>query len=186
MEREERILKAAEDLFYDRSFGDVGVDEIGARAGMSGPALYRHFAGKDEILATLFDQAVDSLLARVPGGFDDPFEELEQLVRAHAAFVIEHRKLASVRAREDRSLPDRYRRRHRRREAAYTRRWVDTVRRCYPSATDDAAAAAVNIALGLLNSVGSWRATSLDPPELNDLVAEMVLGGFVSLGQPAR
>ncbi len=37
------ILKAAKDLFYERSFAAVGVDEIGQRAGVTGPMIYSHF-----------------------------------------------------------------------------------------------------------------------------------------------
>jgi AcrR family transcriptional regulator len=51
--RERQILDAAAALFYEKGFHGVGVDEIGQRVGISGPALYRHFKGKDQILAAL-------------------------------------------------------------------------------------------------------------------------------------
>lgn len=66
MERDERILEAAEMLFFERGFDGVGVDEIGQAAGVSGSAIYRHFQGKNEILATLFDRAIDALLLGMP------------------------------------------------------------------------------------------------------------------------
>src|SRR3954471_23694985 len=84
-----KILQAGADLFYERSFAAVGVDEIGQRAGVTGPAIYRHFSGKDEILATLFDDAVDRLVEATAGEYEDPRSELEGLVRGHAAFVLE-------------------------------------------------------------------------------------------------
>src|SRR5262249_42746727 len=66
--RDVKILEAAAKLFQERGFGAVGVDEIGERAGVTGPAIYRHFRGKEDILASLFDQALDGLLeATAPG-----------------------------------------------------------------------------------------------------------------------
>ncbi|MCQ2575213.1 MAG: MBL fold metallo-hydrolase [Treponema sp.] len=49
----QKILMAALDLFSERGFDGVGVDEIGETAGFKGPSLYRHFKGKDEILSEL-------------------------------------------------------------------------------------------------------------------------------------
>src|SRR6058998_3763722 len=94
--RQQRILDAAAELFFERGFAAVGVDEIGQRAGVTGPAIYRHFSGKDEILATLFDDAIDRLVDATAGEFDDPREELDALVRGHARFVLGERKLAGV------------------------------------------------------------------------------------------
>src|ERR1700736_2326637 len=91
--RQAMILNAAKELFYERSFAAVGVDEIGERAGVTGPAIYRHFAGKDEILATLFDDAIDRLTEATAFRSDDPWEELEAIVRGHAEFVLGERKL---------------------------------------------------------------------------------------------
>src|ERR1044072_5435504 len=51
--RRSAALKEAARLFAERGFHGVGVDEIGAAVGISGPGLYRHFAGKDAMLAEL-------------------------------------------------------------------------------------------------------------------------------------
>src|SRR4051812_35118259 len=109
--RHEKILQAAAELFNSRGFAGVGVDEIGAKAGVTGPAIYRHFSGKDEILATLFDQAIDGLIAATAGDFEDPAEALEFVVRQHAAYALRERRLAAVLIQEGRSLADPYRRR---------------------------------------------------------------------------
>src|ERR1700737_3812227 len=98
--RQAMILKAAKELFYERSFAAVGVDEIGQRAGVTGPAIYRHFRGKDEILAALFDDAIDRLVEVTAIQAEDPWEELEALTRGHALFVLGERELAGVKIRE--------------------------------------------------------------------------------------
>jgi AcrR family transcriptional regulator len=61
--RREQILKEAARLFAERGFHGVGVDEIGAAVGISGPGLYRHFAGKDAMLAELLVGISGRLLA---------------------------------------------------------------------------------------------------------------------------
>src|SRR3712207_7203981 len=49
--RREQILQAAAQLFAERGSRAVGVDDVGAAVGVTGPAIYRHFAGKDAMLA---------------------------------------------------------------------------------------------------------------------------------------
>ena len=70
--RDRQILDTAAALFYEKGFHGVGVDEIGERVGISGPALYRHFSGKDEILATLFNEAMDELISATAVVYDEP------------------------------------------------------------------------------------------------------------------
>lgn len=51
----EKIIYAALDLFSERGFDGVGVDQIAGAIGLKGPSIYRHFKGKDEILDTLLE-----------------------------------------------------------------------------------------------------------------------------------
>src|SRR5438067_13555796 len=104
MARDREILRVAERLFYERGYGAVPVDLIGAEAGVTGPAIYSHFRGKADILAALFDEAMDRMLVFAGPVRDDPHEELDGLVRATARFAIENRQLLTVYAREDRAL----------------------------------------------------------------------------------
>ena len=176
--RQAMILQAARDLFFERSFAAVGVDEIGERAGITGPAIYRHFSGKDEILSTLFDDAIDGLLEATAFNGDDPVEELEALVRGHARFVIGERKLAGVKIREERSLAEPYQRSLRRRERRYVERWMACVERCFPEADRQTITTAVNVALGALNSVAMWSPDALQGPDAPNVVADVVLRGL--------
>ncbi|MCF8587399.1 TetR/AcrR family transcriptional regulator [Gordonia sp. HY366] len=49
-DRRTEILDAAAQLFADRGYGPVTVDEIGAAVGITGPSVYRHFPSKATIL----------------------------------------------------------------------------------------------------------------------------------------
>ncbi len=47
---EQRVLDAAERLFYARGIQQVGMDDIRAEAGVSLKRLYQHFASKDQLV----------------------------------------------------------------------------------------------------------------------------------------
>ena len=67
----ERLLDAAEDLFYERGISATGVDAVLKRAGVAPATLYAHFAGKDHLVAAYLQRrherwraAWDEALAR--------------------------------------------------------------------------------------------------------------------------
>ena len=53
--KKEIIMDAALNLFSEKGYAAVGVDEIGAEAGVKGPAIYHYFKGKEAILNDLVD-----------------------------------------------------------------------------------------------------------------------------------
>ncbi|RPF21418.1 TetR/AcrR family transcriptional regulator [Myceligenerans xiligouense] len=60
--RRRQILDTAADLFAARGFHGVSVGDIGAAVGISGPALYKHFTGKEDILGQCLLHASERLL----------------------------------------------------------------------------------------------------------------------------
>jgi AcrR family transcriptional regulator len=46
----ERILRAADELFYARGIRNVGIDEVIAKAGVAKASLYKHFESKDMLV----------------------------------------------------------------------------------------------------------------------------------------
>lgn len=185
MSRATTILRAAEQLFYERSFAGVGVDEIGERSGVTGPAIYRHFSGKDEILAALFDEAADALFVRVGSPQEDPWGDLEHLVRAQTEFALEHVKLAVIWVREAQMLASEFRRRWRRRERQYIDRVTDALGRCFPDRTEEELVSAAWSVLYQTNCVGLWPAKARRTANLGELVAGMILNGLAALGDEA-
>jgi AcrR family transcriptional regulator len=184
--RDRQILDAAAALFYEKGFHGVGVDEIGKQVGISGPALYRHFAGKDEILATLFNEAMDELISATASVFDDPHRDLERLIRHHVEFSISHRHLVNVYQREDRSLVEPWRRHFDRRMRQYASRWEATLRRCFPDASDQHIAAGTQAALGLIHSVAYWPTKLVrGSDDLSDFLCRLVTEGLSTLATPA-
>ena len=51
--RRQELLVIAADQFAAFGFHSVTVDDIGRAAGISGPALYHHFAGKEALLGEM-------------------------------------------------------------------------------------------------------------------------------------
>jgi AcrR family transcriptional regulator len=177
-DRPQAILDAALELFSEHGFAAVGVDRIGQRAGVPGPHIYRHFSGKDELLATLVDQAMDRLLSLTAATTEEPAEELERLVRGHVRFALGDRALLSVYAQEARSLREADQRRTRRRQRAYIERWTTTLARRYPGRSAVELEAAAHGAIGHIQSVIRWPRALLAAPELEALIARDVLHGL--------
>jgi AcrR family transcriptional regulator len=154
--RREQILKEAARLFAERGFHGVGVDEIGAAVGISGPGLYRHFAGKDAMLAELLVGISERLLAgglaRVAASEGDPVALLAALVDGHIDFALDDRPLITLHDRELDRLRDDDRRRVRQLQRQYVELWVTAVRELYPVTPESEARAAVHAVFGLLNS----------------------------------
>ena len=59
----DRVLAAADELFYERGIHTVGVNEIVQRAGVAKTSMYLHFASKDELVATYLQSRTDAYMA---------------------------------------------------------------------------------------------------------------------------
>jgi AcrR family transcriptional regulator len=88
----ERLLKAADELFYRQGIRAVGVDAIAEAAGTNKMTLYRHFPSKDDLVAEYLRQKAKSaetfwerLEAAHPG---DPLAQLHAWVRHMAEEVV--------------------------------------------------------------------------------------------------
>jgi AcrR family transcriptional regulator len=154
-ERREQILASAALLVASQSFHTVGVSDIGAAAGVSGAALYRHFANKSEILIALLDRVVDRLLegATAASQGEDPRLVLTMLIAVHVDFAIKEKAILAVYAQEAHNLPTVDRTRLRRKQRRYVEIWSDVYRRLHPSFSEKAARAVVEAVFGMLNSV---------------------------------
>ncbi len=153
--RREQILKEAAQLFAERGFHGVGVDEIGAAVGISGPGLYRHFAGKDAMLAELLVGISGRLLAegrRRVAEAAGPADALDSLVRGHTDFALDDRPLITLHDRELDRLRESDRKLVRQLQRQYVELWVEVVRRQYPATSETEVRAAVHAVFGLLNS----------------------------------
>src|SRR5690349_10722242 len=102
-DRRAQIRKVAAGLFAANGFHGVSIEDIGAACGMSGPALYKHFAGKDAILADLLLGISEHLLT---GGrmqvvsASSPDQALAALISFHLDFALTDPDLIRVHDRD--------------------------------------------------------------------------------------
>lgn len=154
--RREQLLGAACDLFFERGYEPVSIVEIGALAQVSGPAIYRHFASKAEILATLCNHTIDRLIEFVGPRRSNPGEELAALIHGQIRLTVRHWKLVRIFTEEERSLPDEMRRMVRRREREHAARWVDAMRAISPDRNVAEIEMEAYATVGLILSAARW------------------------------
>jgi len=170
------ILHAAARLFRERGYDAVGVDDIGRAVGVTGPAIYRHFSGKDELLGTLFDQGMTEVFRVTELDADDPFEALGGMAREHARHVLRNPLLSAIWIHEGRALTGIHWESHRRRVEQYVARWTAALQRCYPDAREGAVRAVAHAVLGALNAANRWPPGLRDDAAVERLVAYVVGG----------
>lgn len=188
--RREQILKHAARLFAERGFHGVGVDEIGAAVGISGPGLYRHFPGKDAMLAELLVGISERLLEggrqrSADASGQGPAAVLASLIEGHIDFALDDRPLITLHDRELDRLREDDRRRVRQLQRQYVELWVGVVRQLYGLVPEAEARAAVHAVFGLLNSTphfSSPRGALPDRAGTAELLRGLAHGAFAALG----
>lgn len=158
--RRRELLAAAARLMAERGFAGVRLEDIGAAAGVSGPAMYRHFAGKQDVLAALLVEISEYLYdggRRVAAQHaDDPRVALRELVAFHVEFATTEPDLIRVQYRDLWSLAPESARRVRRLQRQYVEIWTDALTRIGGDADDNRAT--VHAVFGLLNAAPSLPA----------------------------
>jgi len=61
----ERLLSAAEELFYEEGVNTVGIDKVIERAGVAKASLYDHFGSKEELIRSYLAARHDARRARI-------------------------------------------------------------------------------------------------------------------------
>ncbi len=154
--RREEILEIAVGLFASRGYHGVSMDDIGTAAGVTGPALYHHFAGKEAMLAAALKPVSEGLLnggmARVAACDGDVRKALAELVDFHVDFALANPAVIALHLHELDRLPEEPRREIRRLQRRYVEEWVQvlTVLRSDLSAPE--ARVLAHAAFGLMNS----------------------------------
>src|SRR2546430_2043566 len=154
--RRDEILEIAVGLFATRGYHGVSMDDIGAAAGVTGPALYHHFAGKEAMLVAALAPVSEGLLeggrARVAAHVDAPKQALESLVEFHVAFALTNPAVIALHLHELDRLPDEPRRQIRRVPRPYVEGWGGALPAVRGELTPPEARGLAHAAFGLMNS----------------------------------
>lgn len=126
-ERTDAILRAAARLFAERGYNGVSLEDIGAAVGVSGPAVYRHYAGKQALLGSVLVKVSDDLVTggtAVAQAAADDEERMRALVRFHVEFALGNADVIQVQDQDVAHLADADRSAVRRLQRAYIELWI--------------------------------------------------------------
>ncbi|KZS58146.1 TetR/AcrR family transcriptional regulator [Mycobacterium ostraviense] len=154
-DRRLQLLSAAERLFAERGFLAVRLEDIGAAAGISGPAIYRHFPNKESLLVELLVGISSRLLAGardVTARGSDPAAALDGLIDFHLDFALGEPDLIRIQDRDLAHLPAAAERHVRKAQRQYVEVWVGVLRERDPDLAEADARLMAHAVFGLLNS----------------------------------
>lgn len=151
-DRRFQLLAAAERLFAERGFLAVRLEDIGAAAGVSGPAIYRHFPNKESLLVELLVGVSARLLAGardVTTRSANLAAALDGLIEFHLDFALGE---ADLIRRDLAHLPAVAERQVRKAQRQYVEVWVGVLRELNPGLAEADARLMAHAVFGLLNS----------------------------------
>ena len=149
------LLSAAAGLFAENGFTRVSLEDLGAAAGVSGPAVYRHFPGKQAVLGELLLSVSRDLLdggLRVVSESEDPLSALKGLIRFQVDFALSNPDVIRVQDRDFGSLSDADQAEVRSLQRSYVETWVDVLARIHTDVDVPALRVRAHAAFGLINS----------------------------------
>ncbi|MCM0615119.1 TetR/AcrR family transcriptional regulator [Paenarthrobacter sp. TYUT067] len=149
------LLSAAAGLFAENGFTRVSLEDLGAAAGVSGPAVYRHFPGKQAVLGELLLSVSRDLLdggLQVVSESDDPRSALKGLIRFQVDFALSNPDVIRVQDRDFGSLSDADQAEVRSLQRSYVETWVDVLARIHTDADVAGLRVRAHAAFGLINS----------------------------------
>jgi AcrR family transcriptional regulator len=172
--RRRELLAAAARLMAERGFAGVRLEDIGAAVGVSGPAMYRHFSGKDAVLAEMMISISQRLLTGGQAVINralGPDEVLDGLIDFHVRFATTEPELIRVQDRDFSSLTTDSSRTVRRLQRQYVELWTDALIRCDGSLPRQESRTRVQAVFGLINSAP--RLPDLEVNRQQALLAQM-------------
>lgn len=179
-DRRDALLSAAAELFARSGFNGVSIEDLGAAAGVSGPAVYRHFSGKQAVLGALLVGVSEDLLTggqAVVAGATDAASAVAGLVRFHVDFAVSNRDVIRVQDRDLDSLLEADRHRVRALQRSYVELWVEVLGRANPGVDAAELRIRAHATFGLINST-PHSATSSPPAFVRGLLEEMALAAL--------
>ena len=154
-DRQAAILHEAARLFAERGFSGVSLEELGAAVGVSGPAVYRHFANKQALLGAILVRVSERLLGggrAVIAASESPSDRLDGLIRFHVDFALTDADVIRVQDRDLASLSDEDRQRVRRLQREYVELWLAVLGEIHPDRSDAELRTSAHACFGLINS----------------------------------
>lgn len=154
-DRQSALVAEAARLFAERGYSGVSLEELGAAVGVSGPAVYRHFANKQALLGSILVTVSERLLTggrTVLATESSPRGRLESLVHFHVDFALADADVIRVQDRDLASLSDEDRHTVRRLQREYVDLWISVLSDLHPERDEPDLRVRAHACFGLINS----------------------------------
>ncbi|MFC8683351.1 TetR/AcrR family transcriptional regulator [Microbacterium ureisolvens] len=171
-DRHAAILHEAAALFAERGFSGVSLEDIGGAVGVSGPALYRHFANKQALLGAILVEVSERLLAggrAVLDDHQDADDQLDAIIAFHVEFALRDADVIRVQDRDLASLSDEDRHTVRRLQREYVEVWIGILSAVHPDRHEDDLRVRAHACFGLINSTPHTVRASRSRPGERDV-----------------
>ena len=185
-DRHAALLHEAARLFAERGYSGVSLEELGAAVGVSGPAVYRHFANKQALLAAVLVRVSERLLTggrAVLDAHTTAHERLRGLVRFHVDFALADADVIRVQDRDLASLTEDDRHTVRRLQREYVELWIGVLSDLRPDRDASELRVRAHACFGLINSTPhSVRGLREDSggPDVRGILESMATAALMS------
>ena len=181
-DRRSALLHAAAALFAARGFERVSLEDLGAAAGISGPAVYRHFASKQAVLGALLIDVSRELVAgaeEVLVSATSADAALRSLIAFHVEFALANPDVIVVQDRDLDSLLSADQDIVRSLQRGYIEAWVGALGAIHPSTPVAELRIRARATFGLINSTPHSARTS-PKSSVRALLESMALAALTS------
>ncbi|MFI6778045.1 TetR/AcrR family transcriptional regulator [Nocardia sp. NPDC050412] len=184
--KHELLLRKAVELFHDRGYPNVSVEEIATAAGLSAAsAVYRFYRGKSDLLAAAFRRAADRVSGAIGpavAAAGDAEEALTTLIEQYIEGSFSERALTFVYYTEFQHVPSDERTVLRNIQRLSVEEWARLLRDVRPELSPAEARFLIHAAFALVVDLGrNFSAEPIASPARVRLLMQMVL-----FGRPAR
>jgi AcrR family transcriptional regulator len=152
--RREQLIQAASSAFRDKGFAGVSIDDIGSQLGIAGPALYRYFDNKAEILVAILSRLDEWLALEMTRAMRTSCADedvLAHVVHGYIHIALEATDLLAVSLTERLYLPAAVSERFDRVKADYLAEWQRWMAVARPELPDARAATLVQAAKAVVD-----------------------------------
>lgn len=187
----DRLVQAALQLFADRGFKSVRINDVARAVGIAGPSAYSHFDSKVDLLSAAMGDGARLLLSEEVAILAEelaPPETLVRLLRSYVDFSFANHHLLDLMITETNSLRPAARAAGIQQQRDYVRAWVHVLQQFQPALPAEHARVRVQAVLTLVNDIArtAHLRSQRGVRDATAAIAESILGSGPSRGPGAR
>lgn len=179
--RRELILKVAAGLFAEKGYDGVSINDIGLHAGITGPAIYRYFPGKEDILVSIYQHLYTRAFegaALIKDSNTAGASALGRLIDLQIELATTEPEKIRIVDREERQLPPEVAKAFRQQRRELFRIWVEVAGKARTDLPAEEIEMTIHAVLALINSITMRRSSERAHPGLVHRLRAMAVGCF--------